>query len=216
MSYNYQSAWIGLGGETDDALRLISTPIIPTILDSTLNTLTHRSLLIRRSFYFFILFLFYTLAALTFAIPSSIRSFPSTSSSSSLATSVSSDDFSASSFVPTPPTPEQNQRYEKLLNVIESRSSAFSPSNFSARSLSLDSTKVVGVTAVVLNWKRKRGLQLVLKHISRYPFIREIIVWNNRGGDELVSEVCPFLLALFLRIHTRLLIIETRILYYQP
>ena len=35
------------------------------------------------------------------------------------------------------------------------------------------------VTAVVLHFARPRALSLVLRHLSRHAFIREIIVWNN-------------------------------------
>lgn len=41
---------------------------------------------------------------------------------------------------------------------------------------------LVPVTAVLLSWKRHRGLDLVLRYIAKHPFVREIIVWNNNVG----------------------------------
>ena len=92
-------------------------------------------------------------------------------------------------YVPVPPTPVQLSEYSRLVSLIESKHSAYPAAFFHDRALASDSSRVVGVTAVVLHWKRRKGLQLVLQHISKYPFIREIIIWNNRAGVDLVAEV---------------------------
>jgi hypothetical protein len=35
------------------------------------------------------------------------------------------------------------------------------------------------VTAVILSWKRKEGVKAVVAHLRKYPFIQEILIWNN-------------------------------------
>ncbi|KAI1315567.1 hypothetical protein EDD11_000641 [Mortierella claussenii] len=41
------------------------------------------------------------------------------------------------------------------------------------------SSKYVPVTAVILSWKRKEGAKAVVAHLRKYPFIQEILIWNN-------------------------------------
>lgn len=90
---------------------------------------------------------------------------------------------------PVPQTPVQAVEYARLEALVHSKRSAYDPALFAARALAAESSNVVGVTAVVLHWKRRKGLQLVLEHISRYPYVREVIVWNNRGDVDLVASV---------------------------
>ncbi|KAG0276542.1 hypothetical protein BGZ95_007406 [Linnemannia exigua] len=40
-------------------------------------------------------------------------------------------------------------------------------------------SKYVPVTAVILSWKRKEGVKAVVAHLRKYPFIQEILIWNN-------------------------------------
>ncbi|KAF9158782.1 hypothetical protein DFQ26_007262 [Actinomortierella ambigua] len=46
----------------------------------------------------------------------------------------------------------------------------------------------IPVTAVVLSWKRKEGTQAVVSFLQKYPFIKEILVWNNNKDDPLHSS----------------------------
>ncbi|GAA5996752.1 uncharacterized protein JCM10292_003182 [Rhodotorula paludigena] len=98
------------------------------------------------------------------------------------------DDALAAAYVPTPPTAQQRANHLRLSSLIESRRSAYPAALFTEAALAAESSPVVGVTAVILHWKRRKGLDLVLRHITRYPFIREVIVWNNRPGVDLSVE----------------------------
>lgn len=103
------------------------------------------------------------------------------------------EDALAQSYVPEPPTALQQANHARLSSLVSSRTSAYASARFHPAALRGDASPVVGVTAVVLHWKRRKGLELVLRHIARYPFIREIIVWNNRPGVDLTKEVCALL-----------------------
>ncbi|GAA5833760.1 hypothetical protein JCM9279_001617 [Rhodotorula babjevae] len=98
------------------------------------------------------------------------------------------EDALALNYVPSPPTGVQQAAHTRLVSLIESRKSAYPHSLFRDAALRSEASPAVGVTAVVLHWKRRKGLELVVRHITRYPFIREVIVWNNRPGVDLSSE----------------------------
>ncbi|KAI5479864.1 hypothetical protein MNV49_002422 [Pseudohyphozyma bogoriensis] len=172
-------------GMTEDIFRSVPRARVASTLDLLERLLTHRSPLVRRgSFLLFLLFIYYltsTIHALGSFPPPVLPAAPSSTKSPQTS-------LAATPYVPAPPTVEQARVYLKLLDLIEGRKSAFPAAPFKRTALSSDTTRVVGVTAVVLHWKRRKGLQLVLKHISRYPFIREIIVWNNNEGIELVAD----------------------------
>ncbi|KAG0078980.1 hypothetical protein BGZ93_007741 [Podila epicladia] len=76
------------------------------------------------------------------------------------------------------------------------RVSAFSPSLFSApapiSSLSGPdrTSKFIPVTAVLLSWKRKEGAKAVVAHLRKYPFIKEILIWNN--NPDFALELSDF------------------------
>ncbi|KAF9435631.1 hypothetical protein BGZ76_005862 [Entomortierella beljakovae] len=42
-------------------------------------------------------------------------------------------------------------------------------------------SKYIPVTAVVLSWKRKEGAKSVVAHLRKFPFIQEILIWNNNA-----------------------------------
>ncbi|KEI37569.1 uncharacterized protein L969DRAFT_52531 [Mixia osmundae IAM 14324] len=95
---------------------------------------------------------------------------------------------------PLSQTAVQEANEKQLVERITRTHSAYEPADFveetDDESLKVDvedvfdsvyRTRPIGVTAIILAWKRRRGLQLVVQHLSRYPFIREIIVWNNNA-----------------------------------
>jgi hypothetical protein len=49
--------------------------------------------------------------------------------------------------------------------------------------------ELLPVTAIVLAWKRPRGLAILLRSLGAHPFIREIIVWNNNNMVHLELDV---------------------------
>lgn len=71
--------------------------------------------------------------------------------------------------------------------------SLFSPSSSSSNSAAepgaatAASSKYIPVTAVILSWKRKEGAKAVVAHLRKYPFIQEILIWNNNPEIELLK-----------------------------
>ncbi|KAF9421669.1 hypothetical protein BGZ94_008766 [Podila epigama] len=51
-------------------------------------------------------------------------------------------------------------------------------------------SKYIPVTAVLLSWKRKEGAQAVVAHLRKYPFIKEILIWNN--NPDIALELSDF------------------------
>lgn len=173
-----------------DILTSVPSSLALVILDTLLSTLTHTSPSRRRlalvAFFGTIFLSIHFTISIRAALAHPSAVLPSSKSSS---TSYDLEDAAALAYVPAPPTAAQNQAYEDLLSLIVSRKSAYPGHVFQEKALRTSSTKVVGVTAVLLHWKRKKGLDLVLKHITRYPYIREVIIWNNRPGVDLKSSV---------------------------
>lgn len=163
-------------------LRLVPTSKALFVLDALLGALTNKSAFKRRLAYVALVVSVYLFYSTLFH---HVKARPTTLAPSKLEL----EDAAAAAYSPTPPTPDQQRDYVKLVELIDSKSSAYPATIFQERALASDSSRVVGVTAVVLHWKRRKGLQLVLQHITRYPFIREVIIWNNMGGVDLVAEV---------------------------
>ena len=153
------------------------------ILDLALSILTHKQSAIRRTGYVLLLLALYVSSTTLLALHTYSHTPPRDPTVVELKDSLS--------WTPTISTPAQELELGRLTRLIESTSSAFDPIPYSPAELKKDNSKPV--TAVVLHWKRRKGLQLVLKQISRYPYIREIIIWNNQGGVDLLPSVSPFL-----------------------
>ncbi|KAG9325426.1 hypothetical protein KVV02_004739 [Mortierella alpina] len=72
--------------------------------------------------------------------------------------------------------------------------SLFLPSSSSSNSAAepgaatAGSSKYIPVTAVILSWKRKEGAKAVVAHLRKYPFIQEILIWNNNPETELLAS----------------------------
>ncbi|KAG0375448.1 hypothetical protein BGX24_009066 [Mortierella sp. AD032] len=62
---------------------------------------------------------------------------------------------------------------------LSSSSSSLSSSAGSGSAGGAGASKYVPVTAVILSWKRKEGVKAVVAHLRKYPFIQEILIWNN-------------------------------------
>ncbi|GAA5828851.1 hypothetical protein JCM11251_005897 [Rhodosporidiobolus azoricus] len=168
---------------THDILPLIP-PVLPLVaLDSLLRTLTHTSPLRRRGALLLLVVAYFLGIRLLLSVRTSLN--PPRIPLPSL---WEREDDLARAYVPAPATAEQTAAYSHLVRMIEERRSAYPASVFREKALSSETSPVVGVTAVVLHWKRRKGLELVLRHITRYPFIREVIVWNNRPGVELKPD----------------------------
>lgn len=42
-----------------------------------------------------------------------------------------------------------------------------------------NSSYILPVTAVIISWKRLENIESILLHLSKYPFIKEVLIWNN-------------------------------------
>ncbi|KAG0014833.1 hypothetical protein BGZ80_010199 [Entomortierella chlamydospora] len=75
-----------------------------------------------------------------------------------------------------------------LSEVGPGRISSFPASLFTSdhqATTSPATSKYIPVTAVILSWKRKEGAKTVVAHLRKYPFIQEILIWNNNAEIEL-------------------------------
>lgn len=71
------------------------------------------------------------------------------------------------------------------------RSSIYSAADFTTNALKTNSLKPV--SAILLAWKRMDSLRFIAGFISKYPFIKEIIIWNN--SDDIHLSVKDFSMA---------------------
>ncbi|SCV71957.1 BQ2448_4651 [Microbotryum intermedium] len=184
---------------TEDILPSLPTAVPLLIVDSVLNALTHPNPTRRRGGLAFItLYCVLALRLLAMARHMSLASAPLSLSSltrsrPAKAGSTSSSDPDDGNDIPVydespPVSSRQRDNLARLVQLIDTRKSAYPPRRLTEMALQHPSNRLVAVTAVVLHWKRKRGLQLVLKQLSKYPFIREIIVWNNHPGVSLKAS----------------------------
>jgi len=44
------------------------------------------------------------------------------------------------------------------------------------------------VTAVMLNWRRPGNVAMIASELQKYPFIDELIIWNNNNDTVLAAE----------------------------
>ncbi|KDE08916.1 hypothetical protein MVLG_01010 [Microbotryum lychnidis-dioicae p1A1 Lamole] len=179
---------------TQDILASLPTAVPLLIVDSILNALTHPNPTRRRvGLALVLLYCVLALRLLAVARHMSLASAPAPLSRLAKARSTSSRDPDDGQEVPvyddSPPVSSiQKDNLARLVHLIDTRKSAYPPRRLTEMALQHPSNRLVAVTAVVLHWKRRRGLQLVLKQLSKYPFIREIIVWNNHPGVSLKAS----------------------------
>ena len=167
-----------------DILPLVPTTYPVVVIDAILSTLTHTNP-IRRRFALGLVLVAGYLALQVALVSRAALNAPRVVQPPAW---IHEDDL-ARRYVAESPSDVQKANHARLVDLIESRSSAYSPALFSLRSIWSETSPVVGVSAVLLHWKRRKGLELVVRHISRYPFIREIIIWNNHPGVDLKSSV---------------------------
>ncbi|KAF9352507.1 hypothetical protein BGX26_009691 [Mortierella sp. AD094] len=89
----------------------------------------------------------------------------------------------------------RNEVERELLvkQLVETRRSAYSFDDFSEEGLVLEeNAHLLPATAILLGWKRLDGLKLVVKYLARYPYIKEIIVWNNNKDNKLTRDDFEF------------------------
>ncbi|CAG8619931.1 7454_t:CDS:2, partial [Acaulospora colombiana] len=76
---------------------------------------------------------------------------------------------------------DQKKPWERsdLSEVIYGRSSFYKKDQFTDKAL--EGNGLIPVTAIILNWKRIESLQVVVNYISKYPYVKEILIWNNNA-----------------------------------
>jgi hypothetical protein len=72
---------------------------------------------------------------------------------------------------------------DSLSADILNRRSIYTTQMFTPEQLKHNGLKPV--TAVLLGWKRFESLKFVIQYLTRYPFIKEIIIWNNNLDTRL-------------------------------
>ncbi|GAB5587593.1 hypothetical protein Unana1_02493 [Umbelopsis nana] len=72
---------------------------------------------------------------------------------------------------------------DSLSTDILNRRSIYTPQMFTTEQLKHNGLKPV--TAVLLGWKRFESLKFIIQYLTRYPFIKEIIIWNNNLDSRL-------------------------------
>ena len=77
-----------------------------------------------------------------------------------------------------------------LKKTIDGRFSVYKKEQFAEAALKKN--RLIPVTAVLLSWKRMEGLQTAVNYISKYPFIKEILVWNNNNETRIYTKVTIF------------------------
>lgn len=171
---------------TEDVLLYVRKPLALALVDGLQTALTHRHAFVRRLSLALLLWLVYSLLASLLSIRFAFHPRSPAAAAGAAASRLDKyqvQDAEAVAYSPTPATAQQRATKTQLELVSRERLSAFDPTLFTDGALGADHSKYVGVTAVLLHWKRRQGLQLVVEHISKYPFIREIIIWNNRGVE---------------------------------
>lgn len=154
------------------------------LIDLLLNFLTHPKPLLRRASLLLLIGSFYLSIASFLFVRRSLNLPPAI-----VPTKWDQQDALAAAYRPPPATAQQKENAFKLAELIDGLESGFDWREFSDGPGARGRGARKGVTAVVLHWKRRKGLELVLRQLARYPFIREVIVWNNRPGVDLKVEV---------------------------
>ncbi|GJJ74453.1 hypothetical protein EMPS_06811 [Entomortierella parvispora] len=78
------------------------------------------------------------------------------------------------------------ERELKVQQILDTRTSAYSFDDFTEQGLVFPGNEhLMPATAILLGWKRLEGLKLIVSYLARYPYIKEIIVWNNNKENVL-------------------------------
>ncbi|KAG0265655.1 hypothetical protein BG011_004254 [Mortierella polycephala] len=77
--------------------------------------------------------------------------------------------------------------------VLQTRKSAYSFEDFTEEGLVQEENgHLRPATAILLGWKRVEGLKLIVNYLARYPYIKEIIIWNNNKENRLSKSDFEF------------------------
>ncbi|KAF9431381.1 hypothetical protein BGZ76_000380 [Entomortierella beljakovae] len=83
-------------------------------------------------------------------------------------------------------TSDEVEREIVVHQILETRKSSYSFEDFTEQGLSLpENEHLLPATAILLGWKRIQGLKLIVSFLVRYPYIKQIIIWNNNKEIKL-------------------------------
>ncbi|KAG0368062.1 hypothetical protein BC939DRAFT_504567 [Gamsiella multidivaricata] len=83
-------------------------------------------------------------------------------------------------------TRDEVERELIVQQIMETRKSAYLFEDFTDEALQrAENEHLLPATAILLGWKRIQGLKLIVSYLARYPYIKQIIVWNNNKEIKL-------------------------------
>ncbi|KAF9359798.1 hypothetical protein BGX34_008133 [Mortierella sp. NVP85] len=85
------------------------------------------------------------------------------------------------------------EREQVVKEILSTRRSAYRFEDFTEEALVLEENdRLVPATAVLLGWRRLDSLKVIVEYLARYPYIKEIIVWNNNKENKLSKQDFEF------------------------
>ncbi|KAF9339951.1 hypothetical protein BGZ91_004112 [Linnemannia elongata] len=125
------------------------------------------------------------LALCAFSLLVLSRPFSSTSTDNGHPTT-STDDEPLPDRKDSTPSDQQLERELFVQQILDSRKSAYSFDDFTEQGLLLPQNEhLLPATAILLGWKRIDTLKMLVRYLVRYPYIKEIIIWNNNKDIQL-------------------------------
>ncbi|KAG0311415.1 hypothetical protein BGZ97_011896, partial [Linnemannia gamsii] len=91
-----------------------------------------------------------------------------------------------SSSTTTTSSDQQLGRELVIQQILDSQKSSYNFEDFTEQGLLLPQNEhLLPATAILLGWKRIDTLKLLVSYLVRYPYIKEIIIWNNNKDIHL-------------------------------
>jgi len=85
------------------------------------------------------------------------------------------------------------EREQVVKEILSTRRSAYRFEDFTEEALVLEENdRLVPATAILLGWRRLDSLKVIVEYLARYPYIKEIIVWNNNKENKLSKQDFEF------------------------
>ncbi|KAG0260942.1 hypothetical protein DFQ27_003266 [Actinomortierella ambigua] len=80
---------------------------------------------------------------------------------------------------------QEHEREETVRHILNTRRSQYLFEDFSDEAFGNE--HLIATTAILLSWKRVEGLKTIVRYLARYPYIKEIIIWNNNKENHLTK-----------------------------
>ncbi|KAG0237220.1 hypothetical protein BGW42_001487 [Actinomortierella wolfii] len=80
----------------------------------------------------------------------------------------------------------EQEREETVRHFLSTRKSQYQFEDFTDEGLNaIGNEHLLPTTAILLSWKRVEGLKTIVNYLARYPYIKEVIIWNNNKENHL-------------------------------